>query len=228
MQQIKLRKVTYFQRTNAGEWVKPCGRDSHHIVPCGIPNNSCLHLRNKLLNNSHSNKSTSAHMYAMNYGELKPAGPWCPLAARWAQRAASHTSPSCQTRRRPSQRAPQFPCPGLSPWLTLQQQNHTDWQVKNSRNISKSSKCSWAHKQKTTFRDGLAVPGDGIDKEATEAGERLGSRPPGVVVVGLGAPRVDDRDDAVLAPGVQEHPVHRVLAGAAKPEVEIWRRRSVN
>ena len=74
----------------------------------------------------------------------------------------------------------------------------------------------------------MAVPGDSIDEEAAEAGERPGSRPSGVVVVGLGAPRVDDRDDAVLAPGVQEHPVHRVLAGAAKPEVEIWRRGSGN
>ena len=76
----------------------------------------------------------------------------------------------------------------------------------------------------TTFRDGLAVPGDGIDEEAPEAGERLGSRPPRVVVVRLDAPRVDHRGDAVLAAGVQEHPVHGVVAGAAAPEVEICRR----
>ena len=75
-----------------------------------------------------------------------------------------------------------------------------------------------------TFRDGLAVPGDGIDEEAPEAGEGLGARPPRVVVVRLGAARVDHRGDAVLAAGVQEHPVHRVVAGAAAPEVEICRR----
>ena len=76
----------------------------------------------------------------------------------------------------------------------------------------------------STFRDGLAVPGDGIDEEAAEAGERLGARPPCVVVVRLRAARVDHRGDAVLAAGVQEHPVHRVVAGAAAPQVEICRR----
>jgi len=68
------------------------------------------------------------------------------------------------------------------------------------------------------------VPGDSIDEEAPEAGEGLGAQPPRVVVVRLGAARVDHRDDAVLAAGVQEHPVHRVVAGAAAPEVEICRR----
>jgi hypothetical protein len=42
-----------------------------------------------------------------------------------------------------------------------------------------------------------------------------------VVVVRLGAALVDHGGDAVLAAGVQEHPVHRVVAGAARPEVEI-------
>jgi len=65
---------------------------------------------------------------------------------------------------------------------------------------------------------------DGIDEEAAEAGERLGARPPCVVVVRLRAARVDHRGDTVLAAGVQEHPVHRVVAGAAAPEVEICRR----
>jgi hypothetical protein len=79
-----------------------------------------------------------------------------------------------------------------------------------------------------TFCDGLAIPGDSIDEEAAEAGQRLGARPPGVVVVGFGTSWVDHRDDAMLAPWVQEHPVHRVLAGAAEPEVKIWRRGGVN
>jgi hypothetical protein len=42
-----------------------------------------------------------------------------------------------------------------------------------------------------------------------------------VVVVRLGAALVDHGGDAVLAARVQEHPVHGVVAGAARPEVEI-------
>jgi hypothetical protein len=72
-----------------------------------------------------------------------------------------------------------------------------------------------------TFGDGLAIPGDGIDEEAAEAGEQPGAQPPGVVVVRFRAARRDHGGDAVLTAGVQGHPVHRVVAGAARPEVEI-------
>ena len=67
----------------------------------------------------------------------------------------------------------------------------------------------------------MAIPGNSIDEEATEAGEWLWARPPGMVVVCLCATRVDHRDNTVLATGVQENPVHCMVAGAATPEVDI-------
>lgn len=92
----------------------------------------------------------------------------------------------------------------------------------NNRQQAQNSTINWIlNSIEITFGDVLTVPGDGIDEESAETGELLGAGPPGVVVVRLRAALVDHRGDAVLAAGVQEHPVHRVVPGAACPEVEI-------